>query len=490
MWNCYKNRQLERKIMKQKGIWTKILIYGLVAFLFFGLFYYFVGSKSLRKNSYVEEYAMTIPTQISPRLTKDTIVVQEFITHADVIDGVVLRFATYGDSLVEGNVNVRLLDSEKNELYAAIIPVGELSDNEDYYIEFEESINLVRGARLFLEIEETNNADGNVATLWLGESQTDCELYIDDEKMDNTLYFNPIVSRGVNYDLYFWGTYIIFLILFVSTCLYQQRKEKDGLKTGLGECVHVFLDYRFLLSQLIGRDFAVKYRRSYLGIVWVILNPLMTMIVLSAVFSFIFRFSIENFPVYLILGQIIFNFFSEATQISITTITGSGQMIKKIYIPKYIFPLSKTLFSFFNFVLSFVPVMLVMFYFRIPLTINIVYIPVLLLSLFCFVLGVSFILSAMQVFLRDTQYLYGIFLTLMGYITPIFYSAESLSPLFQKIMLLNPLYHYMSVLRKILLDGKTPTIQQLSVCMLIGIAFLGVGIVYFYKRQKKFILYI
>ena len=278
--------------------------------------------------------------------------------------------------------------------------------------------------------------------------------------------------------------------MFIVICLRQRKKDESGIRTGLNECVHIFKNYRFLLSQLIGRDFAVKYRRSYLGIIWVILNPLLTMIVLSAVFAFIFRFNIANFPVYLILGQVIFNFYSEATQISTTTITGSGQMIKKIYIPKYIFPLSKTMFSFFNFVLSFIPVLLVVLYYKIPITLNILYLPLMLVFYFCFVLGISFILSAMQVFMRDTQYLYGIFLTLLGYTTPIFYSVDSMSPLLQRIMLLNPLYHYMTVLRTILLYGMAPTVQEMSVCIFLGVLFLGIGLSYFFKRQKKFILYI
>ena len=282
----------------------------------------------------------------------------------------------------------------------------------------------------------------------------------------------------------------VIILTVLGTFLTITKKDEQGIRTGLNECVYIFKNYRFLLTQLIGRDFAVKYRRSYLGIVWVILNPLLTMIVLSAVFAFIFRFNIANFPVYLILGQVIFNFYSEATQISTTTITGSGQMIKKIYIPKYIFPLSKTMFSFFNFVLSFIPVLLVIIYYRIPITLNILYLPLLLVAYFCFVLGISFILSAMQVFMRDTQYLYGIFLTLLGYTTPIFYSVDAMSPLLQRVMLINPLYHYMTVLRTILLYGTAPTLQEMSVCILLGGIFLGIGLSYFFKRQKKFILYI
>lgn len=476
--------------MKQKSIWIKILIYGLGIFLIFGIVYYLVGNSRLKQLSYVEEYSEVAATQITPTLTEGTMIVQKFITHADMLDGIVLRFATYNNTLKEGNINLVLVDSDDNHLYSATIPVDKLIDNEDYYVDFGQSINVVRNEELTLEIKEYDNNDGNVATLWAGEEQQDCQLYINGKKVNNTLYFNPVGKRNGNFKLYFGIAFIVLVGTFVLLCLYQQSKEEKGIKTGMSELVHIFDEYSFLLKQLIGRDFAVKYRRSYLGIVWVILNPLMTMIVLSAVFSFIFRFNIENFPVYLILGQIVFNCFSEATQVSITTITGSGQMIKKIYVPKYIFPLSKTLFSFLNFVLTFIPVILVMIYFKIPLTINVVYLPLLLISFFCFTLGVSFILSAMQVFMRDTQYLYGIFLTLMGYLTPIFYPVTSLSPLFQKIMLLNPLFHYMNVLRVILLHGETPTVQQMSACVIIGVIFLGVGIKYFFKRQKKFILYI
>ena len=476
--------------MEQKNIWTVILKYGIIISILFGACYFFIGEKSLKTVSYVEEYAEVEATQITPNLVENITIIQEFVTHADFIDGLILRFATYNNTLKEGNVEITLLSKDEQLLYECSIPVTNLKDNENVQIDFENSIAVQRDTKLQLIIRETNNTDGNVATLWMGTAQKDCKLFVNDELTAGTLYFNPVCTRNGHYLPHYLIVFVFLEVLFIVICLYQKRKDEKGVRTGLNECVHIFKDYRFLLSQLIGRDFAVKYRRSYLGIVWVILNPLLTMIVLSAVFAFIFRFNIDNFPVYLILGQVIFNFYSEATQISTTTITGSGQMIKKIYIPKYIFPLSKTMFSFFNFVLSFIPVLLVMLYYRIPITLNILYLPLLLLAYFCFVLGVSFILSAMQVFMRDTQYLYGIFLTLLGYTTPIFYSIDSLSPLFQKIMLLNPLYHYMAVLRTILLYGMAPTLQEMTICILLGGVFLGAGLCYFFKRQKRFILYI
>lgn len=478
------------EMMKQKDIWMKILIYGLGIFLVLGFLYYWIGSKNLRILPYTEEYASVTPTQVTPTLTENTIVTQTFTTHADVIEGIVLRFATYNNTLVDGDVDVSLISDQNEVLYNVHIPVTILSDNEDFTIVFDELIDVLPNSQLKLEIKEYNNTDGNAASVWMGEKQADCVLYVNGVETENTLYFNLISYKNGHFIRNFGITALGFCAFFVMLCFYQRRKMKAGVKTGLNECVYIFKEYSFLLKQLIGRDFAVKYRRSYLGIVWVILNPLLTMIILSSVFSFIFRFTIENFPVYLILGQIIFNFYSEATQISITTITSSGQMIKKIYVPKYIFPLSKTMFSFFNFVLSFIPVILVMIYYKIPITINIVYLPTLLVFFFCFVLGVCFILSALQVFLRDTQYLYGIFLTLLGYTTPIFYSIETMSPLIQKVMLINPLYHYMNTLRTILLYGETPTVQQMAACMIIGIIFLAVGMGYFFRKQKKFILYI
>ena len=480
----------DKKIAKSKNFWSEILKYGTVIFLIMGVIYYVVGYGSLKKVAYSEEYSAIAPTGVTSNLTEGTVIIQECIVHADYIEGVTLRFATYGDSLKAGKINVSLKNSEGLQLAKKEIPVLDLQDNEDYYVEFDKIVEIDNGEKVCLAIWESDNSDGNVATLWLGAKQKACNLYVGEKEIENTLCFVLKEVKDGHFNFLFMFSFALFFGAFLLMCMLQKRKEEKNIKSGLGECIYIFKNYRFLLKQLIGRDFAVKYRRSYLGAVWVILNPLLTMIVLSAVFSFIFRFDIENFSVYLILGQIVFNFFSEATQISITTITGSGQMIKKIYVPKYIFPLSKTMFSFFNFVLTFIPVALVMIYYKIPLTVNIVYLPLLLISYFCFTLGVSFILSALQVFLRDTQYLYGIFLTLLGYLTPIFYSITSLSPLFQKIMLINPLFHYMNVLRTILLYGMAPTVQQMSACMIIGVLFLSIGITYFYKRQKKFILYI
>jgi len=284
-----------------------------------------------------------------------------------------------------------------------------------------------------------------------------------------------------------WGTVFLF---FMGYGLYNLKKEEKGIHTPINECLHVFTDYKYLLKQLITRDFAVKYRRSYLGFLWVMLNPLLQMIILSAVFSFIFRFDIEKYPVYLVLGQVTFNFYSEATNIAVNTIVESGQLIKKIYMPKYIFPLSKVMFSFLNFVISFIPVIVVLVIFRVPVTLDILYLPIFLVTFFMFTLGIGFFLAALNVKMRDVQYLYGIAITLLNYFTPIFYPASALSPRLQLIMRFNPLFQYIDFLRKIVFEHKTPDVSHIAICIVFAVIAMEIGTRFFYKKQDEFILYV
>ncbi|MBQ9355158.1 MAG: ABC transporter permease [Clostridia bacterium] len=284
--------------------------------------------------------------------------------------------------------------------------------------------------------------------------------------------------------------YAVVVLCFLSLCIWQRIAEKKGKKTTFGEIIDIFTDYRFLLNQLVGKEFKVKYRRSYLGMAWSLVNPFLMMIVVSAVFSFVFRFNIEKFPAYLILGQIMFNFFSEATQFSLLSIIGSGQLIKKVYMPKYIFPLSRTIFSFYNFLITFIPAIIVLAYYRVGLNASLLFLPLFLLYYFIFTLGVGFILATAEVFLRDVQHLYGVLLLALGYVTPIFYPADALSSKMQFVLNFNPLFHYVKYFRNVMFYHNCPTIEENIICLGIALAALIIGIVFFNKKQKHFILYI
>lgn len=246
----------------------------------------------------------------------------------------------------------------------------------------------------------------------------------------------------------------------------------------------------FILSSLVGKDFKLKYRRSVLGVLWSVLNPLFMMIILSVIFSNFFRFQIEDFPVYLILGQTLFSFMSEATSSAMASIIDSAPLIKKIRINKAIFPLEKTTFALVNFAISLIAVILVMLFFKIAPTLNMLLLPVLLLCVFVFSLGLGLLLAALAVLFRDIVHLWSVFITAWTYFTPIFYPVDILPDWTLPIMECNPMYHYIVFFREIMLYGTTPSLTQFAICMGFALAALILGSLVFMRLQKKFILYV
>lgn len=247
---------------------------------------------------------------------------------------------------------------------------------------------------------------------------------------------------------------------------------------------------RFILNSLVGRDFKIKYRRSVLGVLWSVLNPLLMMIVLTAVFSTIFRFNIENFPVYLILGQVLFQFMSDATSTSMRAIIDAAPLIKKIRINKWIFPLQKTTFALVNFAFSFIAVIAVELFFQIPPTIYVLWLPFVVVCVYFFSLGLGIMLSALVVFFRDIEHLWSVLLTAWTYATPLFYPVEILPEWAVPIMRANPMYHYVTVLRKAMLWGQAPSGAEIAICIFCAVFTMVVGCLIFRKLQKRFILYV
>lgn len=246
----------------------------------------------------------------------------------------------------------------------------------------------------------------------------------------------------------------------------------------------------FILSSLVSKDFKLKYRRSALGILWSVLNPLLMMIVLTAVFSMVFKFEIENFAVYLILGQTLFTFMSDATSSAMSSIIDASPLIKKIRIEKMIFPLEKVVFSLLNFAISLIAVAAVLLFFRIVPTVNLLFLPLLLLYLFMFSLGLGLLLSSLSVFFRDVMHLWGVVLTAWTYATPLFYPTSILTDWMWAIMQLNPMYYYVTYFREIALYGTTPSLMENAICLGCGLVALAIGYMVFRKQEKKFILYI
>lgn len=246
--------------------------------------------------------------------------------------------------------------------------------------------------------------------------------------------------------------------------------------------------YRFLIKQLVSRDFRLKYKKSILGVFWSFLNPLLTMSVQYIVFSALFRFEIENYPVYLLSGIVMFGFFSEATGLTMNSFVGSAAMIKKVYVPKYIYPLTRTVSSTINLLISMIPLLIVALISGIRPSFSILLILVPIVCIAVFSLGIGMILATLMVFFRDTQYLWGVISMIWMYLTPIFYPASILPEKVAWIIKANPLYHFVEFLRTCIIEGTSPGAYSYGMCFLWAVAALLLGALVLNKEQDKFIL--
>lgn len=255
--------------------------------------------------------------------------------------------------------------------------------------------------------------------------------------------------------------------------------------------VNTFLKYKDLLCQLVSRDVKLKYRRSFLGYLWSILNPLFVMIIMTIVFSTMFSRNIENFPVYLFTGKMLFDFTSTSTKQAMVSITGNGALIKKAYVPKYIFTVSKVTSCMIDLLFSFGALIIVVLATRANVSWTFILFPIVIAQIYTFCCGLGLFLAAYNVFFRDIQYIYNAVVTAWMYLTPIFYPVESLPPQVQFIVKgLNPLYYYVAQFRDLVYTGQLPGPRIFFGGCIIAILMFIIGMRVFIHKQDKFILYI
>lgn len=260
----------------------------------------------------------------------------------------------------------------------------------------------------------------------------------------------------------------------------------------LVQTTKVFLQYRGLLKQLVTRDVKLRYRRSVLGYVWSILNPLMVMTVMTIVFSTFFKNSIHNFAVYLLSGQVMFTLFSASTGGAIFSIVGNGALLKKTYVPKYVFVIaSVTSALIIEFIFALGALLIVMFVTRKPFALcNLLFfIPA--IELYVFSLGMGLFLAQANVFFRDVQYIYNAIMTAWQYLTPLFYPIEILPETVRNIVVrFNPMYIYIKQFRDFIYDNTLTDPHLILKGAVIALVTLIIGAAFFKKNQDKFILYI
>lgn len=258
----------------------------------------------------------------------------------------------------------------------------------------------------------------------------------------------------------------------------------------MNKYIENFIKYKALIIELVIRDVKIKYRRSFLGIFWSLINPLLMMMVLNIVFSDLFKIEIDNFLMYLLTGQILFAFLSEATSSAMQSVISNASLIKKVYIPKYIFPISKVMSSFVNLLFSLLAIFIMMMITKVEFSVSLIMVIPLFCMFLIFVMGIGILLSSVTVFFRDIIYLYGIFISIWMYFTPIMYPQSIIPEKYSIVIMANPLYYYIKYFRLIVMDGKFPDLYLSLVCLIIALLTFILGLIVFKKVQDKFILYI
>lgn len=255
--------------------------------------------------------------------------------------------------------------------------------------------------------------------------------------------------------------------------------------------LQVLWDYKDLLKQLVLKNLKLKYRRSFLGYLWSVLNPLLIMIVMTIVFSTMFKRNIENFPVYLFSGQILFNYMNQSTHQALHSINGNGALLKKTYVPKYIFTFATMTSGLLDLLFSMGALIFVMLVTGAPFSWHFLLFPFVLVQLYAFCLGLGLFLAQLNVFFRDVQYIYNAVTTAWMYLTPIFYPATSLPEnVFWWVRHFNPMYFYVEQFRSLVYYNQLPDTGLVLAGCLVAVLALIFGTTTFLKKQDDFILYI
>lgn len=244
--------------------------------------------------------------------------------------------------------------------------------------------------------------------------------------------------------------------------------------------------YRDLIFFLIRRDVTSRYKRSILGVAWTMLNPLGMMVVLSIVFSQVFRINIPGYPGFVLSGLVAWNFFAQVSTMIINTLVWGGELHQKIYIPRSVFAISSVGTGIVNLTLSLVPLVIVLSFIGIPLRPTMLLAPIVMVLLAMFTLGIGLFISTIGVYFIDVVEMYAILLMAWMYLTPVIYSLEILSPKVQSILQLNPMVHLVNLFRGIVFHGVFPSPSDWLVALGVSVVSLLLGWLFFTGKVDEF----
>jgi ABC-type polysaccharide/polyol phosphate export permease len=244
--------------------------------------------------------------------------------------------------------------------------------------------------------------------------------------------------------------------------------------------------YRDLLQLLVVNRIKTRYKRSVLGVVWTLLNPLLNTLVLTIAFSQIFRFNVPNYAIYILSGLLFWNFFAQSTNDAMETLVWGSNLLKRIYIPRTIFAVAVVGNGLINYLLALIPLGVVMLILRHPFTVNLLALPLAIIILGMFTLGFGLLLSTVAVFFVDMVYIFNVLLSVWFYLTPIIYPLSILPERFLPLFRLNPLVHLLQIFRSLIYEGTMPSLTLWGLAFTLGLVTLIAGWVIFTRKVDEF----
>lgn len=470
----------------------------LIALLFFGLYYISCGESLYFRDSEGNIEVQGFDGNVG-EIVDGGLVTQSFIANMNHIESIGIMVSNYARSDSDANVYVTVQDLTQDSLLAEKqFKVKDVIDYEYLDIEIPDGKVISLGDTIQIGIRSDAQPGIAMTVLYNSKYSLTSEmpkanegfLYVNGEQYDGTMAIRVDGQDEMWLGKHFHQV-VIVLLLFIA--LGYWILVLKNIKQGRSYFFSLFAikdKYSFLIRQLVDREFKTRYKRSALGMLWSILNPLLMMSIQYIVFSHLFKSGISNFPVYLLSGTVIFNFFNEAVGQSMNSIVGNASLISKVYLPKYVYPITKVLSSGINLLLSLIPLFIAILITGEKITRAYLMIPYILICECLFTIGFGMMMAAAMTFFRDMGFLWGIISMAWTYLTPIFYPVSIIPPEMHTYYNINPMVHFVGAFRSIILDRLTPRPSELVICTLWGMGMLLIGAIVFKKSQDKFIFYV
>lgn len=488
--------------MKERGLFVKkekesgfqavkisLFILATVMALLVG-FFFLTGEQLFYKDS-DSDISLVQPDGGVIELSQGVVVDQLFTTDIERLESITVYWGAYYRTNY-GTINIQLIRRDNFEVYMdGVFDASQLGEGTPLTITAQQPIENLKDVPVYIHITADSQPGTSATPLYLstGSREGAC-LYLNSQPISGLLSFD---AKGTDYlfiGKHYWLIAGIICFATAALLLAENILYRKGKHSYLINAISAVKKYRFLINQLVARDFKTKYKRSILGVFWSFLNPLLMMLVQYFVFSSLFNTDVSNFPVYLLVGTVCFNFFSEACSMALMSILGNATLLTKVYVPKYIYPLTKIMSSVINMLISFIPLVLVCLFTGIHFKKSALLSLHFFVCLIIFCLGLGMLLAALMVFFRDMQFLWGVLTMVWMYATPIFYPEKIIPDEFRFVLDINPLFHFIKNVRICLIDGLSPEPLAYIQCLLIAFGMLLVGSLVFKKTQDKFVLYL